>query len=156
MNFTAIAQAQAVTASGDLVEIIVPSDAVLELHRLVISQRTDAGDSEAEMLPLSISRITGSPTSGSGGPQPTPRAVDGGSAASGCTVDMVNTTDLSGGTEQILWSESFNVQGVFDYHPVPEDRIRISPSTTLLVKLAASPADSVSFDISVQWAELGG
>jgi hypothetical protein len=86
----------AVTAAQDLFEILVPADAVMRLHSIVISQSSDAGNAQSEQLPFTIKRVTGAPTSGSGGSTPTPRPHSQGDAAAGITAEANNTTRLSG------------------------------------------------------------
>ena len=85
----------AVTAASDLFELLVPAENVMILHELHISQSSDAGDSESEQIYVSIRRVTGSPTSGSGGSSATPAPLDLGDAAAGITAEVNNTTQLS-------------------------------------------------------------
>ncbi len=146
----------AVTAVQDLYELLLPSDVVVVLHRLLVTQSSDAGDAEDEQLHVTIRRVTGSPTSGSGGSTVTPVAHQAGSAAAGSTVEINNTTQLSGGTNTVIHAESFNIRAGLDYHPVPEDRISFSPSTRLLVELETAPADSVTMSGVLVFEEIGG
>lgn len=146
----------AVTAVQDLFEILVPSDAVMVLHRLTISQDSDAGDSEDEQLPISIRRVTGAPSSGSGGSTPTPRPVQTGDSAAGITAEANNTTQLSGGTNVVLHAEAFNIRGGLDYFPPPEHRFIFSPSERCLIELEIAPADSLTMSGTVVVEEIGG
>lgn len=151
-----ISDSAAVTAAGDLLEIIVPSDAAMKLHQVVVTQVTDAGDSESEQIRVQVSRVTGSPTSGSGGSTPTPIPVSSGDASAGITAESFNTTDLSGGTEVVLHDESFNVMAGMNYLPIPQDQPEFAPSTRCMVKLANSPGDSITFQVTAIVEEIGG
>lgn len=147
------------TAAGDMLEMLAPSDAVLVIHAIHISQSTESGDSESEQLKVSLKRITsGSPavTSGSGGTTLTPRPLEGGATAAGGTYEGFNTTDLSGGTQVPLHTESFNVHNGLSIVWTPETRPIISPSTRALLTLDSAPADSVTFEVTVYFEELGG
>lgn len=144
------------TAAGDLLEIIVPSDAAMKLHQVTVTQTSEAGDAESEQVRVTISRVTGSPTSGSGGSAVTPTPLSSGDAAAGITAEAFNTTDLSGGTEVTLHDESFNVMAGMNYLPIPQDQPEFAPSTRCMVKLAAAPADSVTFNVTAIVEEIGG
>lgn len=153
ITFQSVATA---TSAKDLYEVVVPSDAVMVLHRVIITQETEEGDSAAEMLASSIRRVTGSPTSGSGGSSATPVALEQGTAAAGITAEINNTTQLSGGTSTLLHSESWNVMSGFDFHPDPEARPVFSPSTYLVVELDEGPADAITLSGTVIVEEIGG
>lgn len=156
MQYTASFSSVAVSAAQDLFEILVPSDACLVLTMLEVTQSSEEQDAQDEQLPVSIRRVTGSPTSGSGGSTPTPAPLQGGYAASGVTCEANNTTQLSGGTNTVAHKLSFNVRNGLLYMPLPENRIVISPSTRLLVELESAPADEVTMDGSITWLEIGG
>lgn len=146
----------AVSAVQDLFEILVPADMVMVVHRLVVSQDSEEGDAEDEQLYVSLRRVSGSPTSGSGGSTPTPQPLDQGDAASTLTAEANNDTQLSGGTNVVVHSEAFNIRAGLDYHPTPEERIVISPSTRLLVELEEAPADAVTMSGTLIVEEVGG
>jgi len=151
-----ISASGAETAAGDFLEILVPSDAVMKLHQVTVTQSSDAGDSESEQVRVQITRVTGAPTSGSGGGTPTPIPLCSGGVAAGITAESFNTTDLTGGTEVTLHDESFNVMAGMNYLPIPQDQPEFAPSTRCMVKLAAAPADSVTFQVTALVEELGG
>jgi hypothetical protein len=144
------------TAAGDMLEMAAPADACLVLHSLYISQSTEAGDAASEQLTVSLSRVTGAPTSGSGGSTLTPTPLQGGTAAAGGVYEGFNTTDLTGGTATVLHTESFNVHNGLSIVWTPETRPIISPSTRALLTLDGSPADSVTFQVTAYFEELGG
>ena len=88
-----------------------------------IGQYGDAGDAEAELLPIAITRYA---TGGSGGSVRTPRPHVFGSGASAVVVDSNNTTQ--GTTPTVILQDSFNLQAGWLYVPTPEEWITIPPS----------------------------
>lgn len=150
--YTASVGAVAVTAAQDFFELVAPSDAVVVIHSIYIGQYTDAGDSEAEMLPVQINRNT---ASGSGGSALTARPHEVGDAAFGGTVEANNTTQ-AGGTETVLVQEAFNIQAGWFYKPTPEERIVLSPSGQIVVELPVAPTDSITMQGSITFEEIGG
>lgn len=141
----------AATAQVDFFELNAPSTASLVLHRVEITQSTEAGDAQDEMLTVLIKR--GATTSGSGGATPTAAELFS-SAAFGGTVETMNTTKATAGTIVTLYSAAFNVRAGFLYVPTPEERIVIAPSGRLTVELATTPADSITFNGTIVFEAL--
>lgn len=141
----------AVTVVQDLFELVAPADAVVVIHSVTITQSTDAGDAQAEMLPILIHRGT---ATGSGGSPVTPSPLQVGDAAFGGTVEANNTTQSAEGT--FIHAEAFNVQIGFYYLPPPEDRPVVSPSALFIVELQAAPDDSLTMNGTVVFEEIGG
>lgn len=140
-----------VSAVQDLFEIVAPSDAIVLLHALYLSQASEAGDAESEQLPILIHRGS---TSGSGGSTITPRPMQVGDAAFGGTVEANNTTQATEG--DILHAESFNVMAGLALVWTPEIRPQASPSGRIIVELQAAPADAITMDGSIYFEEIGG
>jgi len=137
-NFTDIA----VIGIEDFFEILAPSNAPVKLLRLNLSQN----DGEtSETLDIIVKKVTGSPTSGTGGATVTPRAARHDvSRAFGGTVESNNdTTQLSGGTQTEFWQESWNVLAGYEWRATPEDVIECGPSEYLVVQLAVAPGASM-------------
>lgn len=132
----------AVTAAQDLFELNAPSTGPVVVHRCIITQTSDFGDAQSEIL--RILAIRGYTTSGSGGSAPT--AVDLGLTAAtfGGTVEANNTTAASAGSPVTLHAEGWNVAGAFDYLPTPETRIWVPASGRLVFNLPSAPADSLT------------
>ncbi len=149
--YTAVFNDVAVTAIQDLFELNAPADAVVVLHSVTIGQSSDAGDGQAEMLSVQISRCTGS---GSAGSTPTAQKHNVGDAAFGGTVEANNTTQ--GATATPIFSEAFNVQAGWFYRPTPEERIILSPSGRIVVELPVAPADALTMSGSITFEEIGG
>ena len=149
--YTASFGGVAVSAIQDLIELNAPSDAIVKIHSIIIGQSSDAGDSEAEMLRVQISRATGS---GSGGTTPTARPHEVGDAAFGGTVEANNTTQGTGTT--VLVEDTFNIQAGWQWRPTPEEMIVLSPSGRVVVELPAAPTDAVTMSGSITFEEIGG
>ena len=157
--YTAIFQDVDISAVQDLFELLAPSDAVLELLGLSFGQSgvaADAGDAQEEFLLTTLRMVSGAPTSGSGGSTATPRPSNLGAAASGATVEINNTTQLSGGTNVVLDVFPVNIRLPERQILIPEGRFFISPSTRLLWELEDAPTDAVTCCGSITWRELGG
>lgn len=140
-----------VSAAQDLFEIVAPSDGIVTIHALEISQSSDAGDSESEQLNLLIHRGS---TSGSGGSTPTPAPMNIGDPAFGGTVEANNTSQSTEGT--ILHSACFNVMAGYQYIWTPESRPVLSPSGRINVELQTAPADALTMSGTVYFEEMGG
>lgn len=145
-----------VSAAQDLFELLAPADAALAIHLVKFAQSSDYGDAAAEALDVLMKRVTGAPTSGSGGSTPTPTALSPSAAASGVTIEANNTTQLSGGTQATLLADAWNVQLPFEYIPPPEQRPIISPSTRFVVELPNAPGDAITLSGLLMWEEIGG
>lgn len=151
VSFTAVT----VSAIQDFFEILAPSTASLVLHSIVISQSSDVGDAEDEMLRVTIKRVTGAPTSGSGGTTPVPVAIKAGAPAAAGTFEANNTTVLTGGTQVTIWVENFNVRAGWQFVPTPEMRPTFGPSTRLLVKSEKAPADALTMSGTLVYEAIG-
>lgn len=143
----------AVTAAQDFFEIVPADDKPCAIHAIHLSQSTEVGDSAEEMLRVKI--IRGHTTSGSGGSTSTAAPLDPSDTAAGFTCEVNNTTIASVGTTADLHSESFNVRAGWVYIPTPECRPKVSQgNTSLVVRLLAAPADSVTMNGTMYVEEL--
>lgn len=106
----------------DLYEILTPSARSCRIHRVRLSQGVQVS---SLMANLTFLRVTGAPTSGSGGSTITPVPVSQLFGSSGLTVERNNTTLLTGGTIETLHNEWCNlVHGTFfDWVPSKEQEI---------------------------------
>jgi hypothetical protein len=139
------------TAAQDLFELVAPTDMSVAIHGLILSQSSDAGDSESEQINILIHRGT---TSGSAGSTPTPAPMHVGDAASTVTVEANNTTQGTEGT--ILHSECFNVMAGLQIWWTPETRPIISPSGRIIVEMQSTLADAVTMSGTIYFEEIGG
>lgn len=155
MLYTGVFQAVAVTAAQDLFEVLAPAARSVVLHKVSITQSTEAGDAQAEMLRYSIRRVTGAPTSGSGGSAVTPVSLPPGVTFGG-TLEANNTTRISGGTIVVLEEEAAHVATGWLHQPPPEQRHEIEGATRLVIGLESAPADSVTLSGTILFEVIGG
>jgi hypothetical protein len=149
--YSATFEEVSVSAAQDLFELVAPADMAVKIHGLVLSQSSDAGDSESEQLNVLIHRGS---TSGSGGSTPTPAPLHVGSVASTVTVEANNTTQGTEGT--IIHSECFNVMAGLQIWWTPETMPVISPSGRLIVELQTAPDDAITMSGTIYFEEIGG
>lgn len=145
----------AVTAAQDFFELSPADDKPVRIHAVYLSQASDVGDAAEEMLRVTIKR--GHTTSGSGGSAFTPVPLESSAgAAAGAAAEINNTTIASAGTAVALHAETFNIRSGFVYIPTPEARPGASQAnTTIVVRLEAAPADSLSMSGTLIFEELG-
>ena len=145
----------AVTAAQDFFEISPADDKPILIHALYLSQSSDVTDAAEEMLRVSILR--GHTTSGSGGSSFTPLPLTSSAGvAAGAAAEINNTTIASAGTAVALHAESFNIRAGMMYIPTPEARPGASQANvTIVVRLMAAPADSLSMAGTLIFEELG-
>ena len=152
--YSAVFESVAVAALQDFFELNAPSDAVVRLHSVVITQETEKGDAEEEYLTVVIQ--TGATTSGSGGASATPNP-NLGDAAFGGTVEVNNTTEATAGTIVNRHRESFNIRTGFFYRPTDKEMIDLSPGARLTVTLINTvPNDSITMNGTMTFEEIGG
>ena len=127
-----------VSAVQDLFELLAPSNASVDILRIHLSQNTSE---TSEQLRARMKVISGSPTSGSGGATVTPEPADRGvTRAFAGTVERNNTTQLTGGTTELAWTEGFNMLAGFEWRATPEDKITIDASEYFVLELPTAPA----------------
>ncbi len=144
----------AVTAAQDLFEILTAAEKPIRLHHISISQSTEAGDAQSEQLILTLKRVTGAPTSGSGGSTATAIPMNPNDTAASTTNEINNTSRLSGGTSVTLMRQCFNVMAGLEIVFTPECRPTIAGATRLVVGLESTPADSITMSGTIFFEEL--
>lgn len=137
----------ALTAAADAFELTPADDKPIEIVSVHISQTSDAGDAQDEMIGFDI--IRGHATSGSGGAAATPVPLGPNDAAAGFTAEVGNTTIASAGTAVTLHSDAFNVRAGYTYIPPLDARPGANQGNTTLVGRLSGPADSLSYKITV-------
>ena len=145
--------AVSVSAIQDFWEINCPSDAVIALLSIRLSQYSDVGDASSEILPVIISRTT-TGGAGSGGSTPTARPVHVGTVAFGGSIEANNTTQATTTTE--ILSDSFNIRAGWLYQPPEKEIIWLSPSGILVVELPVAPADALTMQGTITFEVFGG
>ncbi len=132
------------TAQIDFFELLAATGKPILVHGFELGQATEVGDAQEEQLVLVLKRITGAPTSGSGGGTSTFIPATPNDAAAGATLETGNTTKLTGGTSTELARLSWNVRGEKLFLPPPEGRITIDAGTRLVLEEVTTPADSIT------------
>jgi hypothetical protein len=144
----------AVTVAADLVEITPADDKPIRIISTNLHQTSDFGDAQDEVL--SVFWIRGHTTSGSGGSAPTPRPGNHNDTAAGFTAEAFNTTAASVGTTVNLNRHGVNVRAPMERPYTPEEMPEASQTnTTLILRMAAAPADSITIGGSITVEELG-
>ncbi len=144
----------ATTVAADLFELTPADDKPIAIIGLFITQSSDFGDAQAEILPYTV--IRGHTVSGSGGSAPTPRPVNRSDAAAGFSAEVNNTTAANTGTTNTLHAGAFNVAvGEALWLPEGCEWTASQADTTLIVRLATAPADSLDMSGTVYVKESG-
>jgi hypothetical protein len=144
----------AVTVAADLIEITPASNKPIIIRGFSLGQTTDTGDAAEEII--SLVWIRGHTTSGSGGSAPTPRPKNPSDTAAGFTAEVFNTTAASAGTGVNLNRHAWNVRSPIERPYTPEEAPEASAAnTTLVLRMAAAPADSLTISGCVVVEELG-
>jgi hypothetical protein len=151
-RYSASFSAVAVTAIQDLFSLVVAANEPVRILACYLSQHTDVGDSEEEMLRVQI--IRGYGTVGSGGSAPSVYNLDVKGTGNSATCRANDDTPSSAGTPQIMHCEAFNIRSGWVYIPTPETQIRVDNADDIVVvKLIAAPGDSVTMNGTLYWEE---
>lgn len=142
--YTVEFEAVAVTTQVDFYELTPADDKPIKILGLDLSQSSDVGDAAEEILRYRV--IRGHTTSGSGGAAATPAPLSPADAAAGFTAETCNTTIASLGTTGNLLSGTLNIRQGSNPLWFPEgcEPAASQANTTLVVRLMAAPADSLT------------
>lgn len=152
--YTVEFEAIAVTVAVDFFELQPADDKPVNIFGLFLSQSSDTGDAAEELLRYQI--IRGHTASGAGGSSATPRSVNRSDSSAGFTAETNNTGAASGGTTHNLHSDAFNVRtGLQLWLPEGAEWGASQADTTLVVRLKAAPADSLTMSGTL-YVEEGG
>lgn len=150
--YTVQFNAVAITLTQDLFEIVAPATDIIKIHEISVSQVTDFGDAEAEILGLLLK--SGQTTSGSGGTAPTAVPILIGDSAFGGTTEVNNTTKATVGTIVTHHAWTWNIRMEFLKIFTPETMPILSPSRRMTLELTA-PADSITTSGYIIFEEIG-
>lgn len=125
------------TNAFDIFELNAPATGMCKILSAHCGQDSDAGDAQAELLPILIARATGS---GSGGSTPTASPHHIGAAASGVGIEAANTTIAT--TLTLLYAGTFNVQAGWFYEPIPDAMLWIPPSGRIVISCPSGPGSA--------------
>ena len=134
----------AFTTQIDVFELLAATGKPGILLGWEFGQTSEIGDAQEEQLTLVLKRVTGAPTSGSGGGTPTFQSTRPNDTAAGLTLETGNTTKLTGGTSVEMGRIPWNLRMPCLYVPVPEERIMFDAGTRLVLELVTTPADSIA------------
>lgn len=132
-------------AQIDVFEILAGTAKPCRLIGFEISQTSEVGDAQEEMLTLELFRNTGG-TSGSGGGTSTFQIVETTSTATAAaaTVETGNTTKLTAGTNQPLRRYAWNVRSSYLWLPPPRMQDEWAAGDRLVLELETTPADAIT------------
>lgn len=145
--YTATLDAEATTEALDIIQLVAPSDGVLVLDKVSVSQET-ATASAAGAVQISYTTDT------STGASITATPVNPGDAASGATITGAST--VASTEASIIYREAWNILAPWIWHPTPEERIVITPSEGVVVRLDTYPGSTMAMSAVVAFREIGG
>ncbi len=134
--YTASLDALSVAAVCELFFLAAPSDAVVEIHEIVITQDTSE---TSEQLPLNVFRTATNQSAKGASNAPAPLEV-GDPAFGGTVRTNILTAETFAAETTMLMRQAQNVLNGWHILPTPETRIRLSPGGYLCIKLDAAPA----------------
>ncbi len=141
-----------VTAAQPLLYLGVPTSSVIE----ILSARVSCQDENtSEQFLVTLGKVTGTVA---GGNALTPRVSEGGDIASTVTAKG-GETDITGLTQEgdsdAIASHGSNKLGSWEYVPLPEERVFISPSGEITLE-TQSAITSSSLTAEISFREIGG
>ena len=153
-KYRTIATHTAQTVQVDLFEITGASTKSMKILEIHLSQSTEIGDAQEEMLLIHVK--SGQTTSGSGG-NASVAAVPAskGDSAAAAAIETHNTTKASAGTIVTHLTVAWNIRVPLDIIFTPETVIELPPSERMTVELGTTPADSVTLGGYVVFEEIG-
>lgn len=150
--YSATIDALSVSAVCELFFLAAPSDAILKIHEICITQDTSE---TSEQLPLNVFR-TASDQSAKGSSN-TPAPLNPGDAAFGGTARTnILTAETFAAETTMLMRHSSNILSGWHILPTPECQIVVPPSGGLVIKLDAAPGAAISISGYVLFEEIGG
>ena len=132
------------SASGDydFFELTPADDRPIELVALLLSNKSEVGDAQEEMVAYAI--VTDNATSGNG-TSTTPRPLDQRDASAGFTAETVGSTPASTGSPITMIADTFNIRTGLQLILPKEMRPRIDQADTMLcVRLLTALADDAT------------
>ena len=155
--YTGVFQAVAATAAQDLFELTAPALRSVIIREVKITQSTEIGDAQSEMLRFALKRATSASTSGSGGSAVTPLSNPRGITYGG-TLEANNTTRVTGGTIEVLEEADEHIANGFQYLPGTDTSIphEIEGAMRFIVGLESTPTDSITISGYIRFEVIGG
>ena len=139
--------------SADIIRIAGNAGAIYYIHEVRIGQTSDAGDANAEQLPIAAFRYT---TAGSGSAS-TPAIVSKmpGAPTAKAVITLVEDSIASGLSGQLV-TDAWNVQGGFVYTPAPEDQDIVAAVATegIVFHCTKTVQSNLTLCVSITWEEV--
>lgn len=141
-----------ISAICDIFYLKPPSDAAIVIHEIRLTQETSE---TSEQLPIKVFRTA--TDNSANGTANTPAPLHVGFPACGSTV-RTNLTGASLATETTqLGTQGENVLSGWQWLPVPEDRIVVSPGGNgFVIKLKTAPGAALTISGYMIFEEIGG
>lgn len=140
------------TATSDFFEIVAPTNRVVRIWSMVLSQKTEVGDAEEEQLLIQIK--SGQTTTGNGTTTTAVPTSFGDTAYAG-TCKVNSATKATGGTIVTHHSENWNVRGPGNFFWTPETTLWLPPSRRFTVEQSSTPNDSITFAGTIYFESIG-
>lgn len=146
----------AVTTAVDFFEIAPADDKPVAIHAVIITQKTEVGDAQEEMLEVICQRGGTAMTSGSGGAAATITPLNPGDPAASFAAEVFNTTRATFTSGVVLPDEAFNERVGYERIWTPETRIVVTQAQGgISWGCPDTPADSVTVLVTAYVEELG-
>ena len=137
-----------ISAAADLFEITVAADKPIRVWGWNVSQDTDLGDANEEVLQLTLKRGV---TAGTGGSAQTLVAMTENDTAAGAS-STNRTTAHTGGS--ILWQRGWNIRQDSEHWFIPEAAPVIGADADPVVLHMSAPTDAINVSASILIEEL--
>jgi hypothetical protein len=124
----------------------------IEIHHVQLGAGAVTGAAE---IRLRLKRLPATVTAGSGGSAPTISTTDSGDTKAATATARANDTTqaTTSGTAVIILPWQWNVLGMFEYLPAPEDREVCQAAEAFVLDVAATPASTVVSGW-IKWREI--
>jgi hypothetical protein len=142
------------TANGDhdFFELDAGAEKPIEIVALDISNKSEVGDAQEEMVAYAI--VRGNTTTGTGGATPTPQPLDASDGAASFSAKTANTAIASAGTAVTLVTSTFNIRaGLLVIYPEVM-RPKTQGTSLLCVRLLTALVDDATLSGTVWVREL--
>ena len=142
------------SASGDydLFELVPADDRPIELVALFISNKSEVGDAQDEMVAYAI--VRGNTTS-SNGTATTPRPLDPRDGAAGFSAETVGSTVATAGTPITVHSDTFNIRAGLQLILPEFMRPKVDQAdTAMYIRMTTALADDATFSGTAYVREL--
>ncbi len=141
-----------VVAASDAVSLTATTGFIMVIHEIRLSQNSDFGDAQAEMLEVTLRRWAG--VVGSGGQAATEESLLPGLTPLAAVRFFDDT--VATGAYEVLMMDAFNIQAGFHYLPTPDARPLCPATATSGISLfMEAPADALDgMECSVVWEEI--